>query len=172
MDHLLELQLSLGRFLVEVKQAIIEELKQQGHVASGKLIDTIELEITRPGISIIAGKILMQDYALPLNTGFKPKFSRGSGAGTSKYINALIEWLGIKGIGTDQKERKGIAFAIATKAAQTGHPTPGSYVYASNNRRKEFTKYAVEPLLTNISEKMGLQEVFMAIFEDAVKSAL
>ena len=120
---------------------IVEELEQQGHILSGDIKDIDnEFERTSTGWRIV-GK--MQHYAMYLEQGVKPDrilFSPGSGAGSSKFIDALEDYARKRGFDNP----KSAAFAIAHKMKSEGMPTKGSYKYSTNSRRKEFLQNAFD----------------------------
>ena len=147
-------------------QDVKDELEAQGHRATGKLIDSIRKQIDVSS-DTIAGFVYMQEYYKYVDSGFRPKLSRA-------YIDALVEWMksaGV-GIGSSDKERRGIAFAIYNVAKNTGHPTPGSFQFSSNGRRKGFIAETVTPLTKQLPRKIDfgkVREYFVQTTVQAVK---
>lgn len=160
------LETEIRKWIEDLVQDIRKELTDQGHRATGKLIDGIEIEIEKSKDFLVA-KILMEHYSRFLDTGFKPKFSIPGKAARSSYIDALIKWLDVKNIGS-VRERKGIAFAIAKTAVKTGHPTPGSYKYSMNNRRKNWAKHTIEPKVLTLPESLNLESFIVNLFGRAL----
>ena len=164
------LQTALKSTLEFVKKAIQEELEAQGHRASGKLIDTIEIKV-EPFQGGWKGGIYMQDYAFILDKGVSPQrvpYSPGSGAGSSKYIEALMNWIAVIKPGMSARERKSFAFAIAQKAKNEGHPTRGSYAFSRNGRRKEWAKYAIDQNEKQIEQLLNLGSYVAALVDNFV----
>ena len=150
--------------LESLVKEIKEELEQQGHRASGKLIDSIRTELDSQS-DWIAGFVFMQEYYKWVDSGFRPKLSRA-------YIDALVQWMqqpGI-GIGSSDKERRGIAFAIYNVATQTGHPTPNSFAFSSNGRRKDFIAQTIEPFTKTLPQRIDFGKT-REYFIQAVKQA-
>lgn len=158
------------RALEFVKKSIIAEIKAQGHVASGKLIETIEIRINRTPDKITGG-IYMEDYAIVLDRGVKADrvpFSPGSGARSSLYIQSLIDWIATIKPGLGDRERKSFAFAIANKARQEGHPTRGSFSFSQNGRRREWSKHAIDDKQQEIIALMDLSEFVASSIDNFV----
>lgn len=151
------------RWTNELIADIKKELTAQGHRATGKLIDTIEAEYREEGDAFIM-ELTMQHYARFVDTGFRPKFSRPGRKKVSKYIEALIGWLAVKQIGKSN-ERLGIAIAIATVAKKTKHPTPGSYSFSKNGRRKNWSEHSINKKVLKLPEELRLENFVSDLFE-------
>lgn len=144
---MLELDSIKQSVLLGVKKLLLDlqnELLAQGHKATGALIDSAESKIAYEDATRLVIDIYFNDYWVYVNHGvtanripYRPR-KRGEAArgGTSKYIEALIEWA--KVIGIPANEAKGFAFAVAKKHSIEGMPTNGSYRYSSNGRRTNF----------------------------------
>ncbi len=106
-----------------LRDALRLELTSQKHVASAKLLNSIQVTAFESvGAIVIEGSFF--DYGLFLDTGRK--------AGGKKVpIAALEEWIRIKGFATNAKKIKGIAFAIQTTIFKEGSPTKGSAFLAT-----------------------------------------
>ena len=158
-----------------LRQQIISELRGQGHVATGNLLRSIEIVIEELGEKIV-GRILVADYALFLDKGVSADripFSGITGrGGKSRYIQALINWIRIKRPSASDNQVKGIAFAIAHKAKQEGHPTRGSYAYAQNNRRKEWTRYAIDDNEEEFEKLLDLENLMVARIENLISNSI
>ncbi len=127
------------------KKELRNELEQQGHKDTGKLIDSIEYEILTDTdtIKIVFTYLYYGDI---VETGVKPAnipFSGRSGAKTSKYIEALKNWAKRKGF----KKPLSAAFAIANKHKKEGMPTKNSYKFSSNGRRKHWRSFTLNQYL-------------------------
>ena len=127
------------------KKELINELEQQGHRDTGKLIDSIEYEILTDTdtIKIVFTYLYYGDI---VETGVKPAnipFGGSTGAKTSKYIEALKNWAKRKGF----KKPLSAAFAIANKHKMEGMPTKNSYRFSSNGRRKYWRSFTLNTYL-------------------------
>jgi len=152
----------LGDFLVEELAA---ELVAQGHRATGRLAGSVEAAVKeyREGISL---EISYLEYGRYVNDGVKAErvpFGRKTGAKTSKYIEALIKWVQIKGLATGL-EAKGLAFGIARKHKKEGIPTRGSYAFSRNGRRVGFQNYILSQNIDEVDRivQSGLNEAVSA----------
>jgi len=116
-----------------------DELRQQGHVLTGSLVNSMELRIVE-GKDQVIGTISFQDYGAFVERGVpapRIPFSRSSGrGGTSKYIQGLIRFFQIKGLPGNEAIRA--AFATANKHKREGMPTRASYRFSSNGARTGF----------------------------------
>jgi hypothetical protein len=98
----------IGDFIVKQLQLVLDE---QGHRASGNLIDTMRSEVksSGKGFEII---VYGADYAIAVDKGVPP--------GVRVSTDALAKWVEEKGIATGESEIKSIAFLIQRKIFQEG----------------------------------------------------
>ena len=147
----------IGEFLVEKLQ---NELREQGHEATGTLINSITYKV-------------VSDTKIEISTPheYVNSMENGLPQGTSVPISALIRWIEVKGIVTGDKEIKSLAWAIRTSIYQQGSPTKGSFKFSSNGRRLGFTEYVIDTYTKTIVQMAGkelLKETSQPIF-NAVK---
>jgi len=163
---LAQLQSSISvvrNFLVE---ALKNELHAQGHVNTGALANSIEGQIKQVA-DVIVLTVWMNDYWINVNRGVgadKIPYSPGSGAGSSNYIQGLIDFFMSKGLQFD--EARGAAFATANAHKREGMPTKGSYRFSDNGRRLGFVDHTIaeeqqriDELLTN-NTFTGVEKAF------------
>lgn len=138
-------QEELRRIMNEAVEIIIregrEELIEQGHNASGRLIASFEGQVQEVANQFFA-EISVNDYAIYLDTGVPAKsipYSRGSGAKTSKFIQGLFEWSQYVKPGLPDSERRAFVFSVANSMKKQGSPTSGAYAFSRNGRRKGWT---------------------------------
>lgn len=104
-----------------IKRAVADQWILKGHSLTGNYERSLEWEVTQEGDKII-GTLWGNHYGPIMNRGVRPEripYSRGSGAGTSKYITGLINYVQLR-MGIGGKEGRSIAFAIANKHKQKG----------------------------------------------------
>jgi len=134
----------LNEFAADIAVLFVEELEQQGHRATGNLIRSVVAKVSA-GLDEIDIAMSHFNYGVVVNTGVisgRVPYSRGSGAKTSKFIDALMAWIRQRGIaGGLDKTVRSIAFAMATAMKRDGIPTKGSYAFTSNGRRTEWIDY-------------------------------
>lgn len=162
-----QIKKSLQKALDFLVDKIKQEIEDQGHKATGSLLESIETVIEETPDGFI-GRILINDYAIILDKGVdrsRVPYSRGSGRKTSKYIDALIEWIGVIKPSLADSEKKSFAFAIAQKAKQEGHPTRNSFTYSKNGRRKEWSKYAIDKNINTFEELLELGKAVASAYE-------
>ena len=151
-----------GQFLVEKLQ---EELREQGHHATGELINSINYRIEGDVLIIQTPKA----YASAMENGL-PK-------GHAVPIGALIRWIEVKGIATGDKEIRSAAWAIRAAIIREGSPTTGEYgapsafAYTKNGRRTGFVEVVInehaKKALILIEKELGKE--IQAIISNEVK---
>lgn len=122
----------IGEFVVKQLQIVLED---QGHRATGELIDSMRHEVKKIGNGFTI-TVFGKDYAKFVDRGIP------AGVWVSPY--ALAEWVEQKGIATGEKEIKSIAFAIRRKIFQEGSPTKGSLKFSKTGKRDEFIKVMLD----------------------------
>ncbi len=156
---------NLGDMIVD---ALIDEFVQQGHSNTGEFVKSIvrEVEGFADGLAL---NISFAKYGIYQDKGVsasKIPFTMGSGAGQSKYIDALTTWVLQRGIVTSQKQAKSMAFAIAKKHKKEGMPTKGAFAYSLNGRRTGFFTDTMSSLESEI------EETLTDIFSEQIKAIL
>lgn len=138
------------------------ELNAQGHKLTGKAADSLEKEVSLNGdeANIIITGI---DYLLALNSGVPasriPYTPNGKRGGTSLYIQGLIDFVRLRGMGDgSDKSNKSIAFAIAHKhkiqwsSEGFGMPTANSYQFSQTGARTGFVDVVLNRVMVKIGE--------------------
>lgn len=148
----------IGEFLVEKLQ---NELREQGHEATGTLINSITYKV-------------VSDTKIEVSTPheYVNAMENGLPKGTSVPVSALIRWIEVKGIVTGDKEIRNVAWAIRTAIYQQGSPTKGAFRYTSNGRRKGFAEYVINNYTKTIVQMAGkdlLKETSQPIFNSVRK---
>lgn len=149
-----------------IKKAFRQELREQGHYLTGGLERSINGDVTEAdNVAKLEGSAA--NYSGILDDGTtadRVPFNQGSGAGHSKYIDGLITYFKLRGLG--DKEAISAAFATAKVQKREGMPTKGSYAYSKNNERKIFIdrteKQISAQVDTMISE--GVDDMFEKAF--------
>jgi hypothetical protein len=124
----------VGNYIIE---KIRERSRIQGHTLTGKFEAGLRAEIRKEGNRTLivgidesgVGKYIdehVQCSDIP--------YSRGSGAGSSAFIDGLKRYAELR-FNLSGKQALSAAFAMATKMKQEGKPTLGSYRYTQNQRR-------------------------------------
>lgn len=137
------LNVTINAAVADLVKDIQNELAAQGHNLSGKLSRSLTQKIYERGQEVVA-EVEMMKYGAYQNEGVKASrvpFGRaktGSPGGTSKFIQALQQWVKDRGIAQNDKIALRIAFAIAKKMKKEGMPTRGARKYSSNGRRRGF----------------------------------
>jgi len=152
-----------------------KEIAAQGHKATGKLLDSVARETTKL-LDGIETTISHLDYGVFVNSGVsasKIPYRQKSGASSSKFITALMEWVRFKQIaGGLEKNILRATFAIAKKMKKEGMPTSGSFRYSSNGRRLQWIDYVANEkdayINSEVSESYSryIENVFWSIIEE------
>ena len=160
-----EIKASIVKEIDKVLKELQTELLQQGHKATGALIESAEQKTAFEDATRLVIDIYFNDYWVYVNNGvaanripYTPR-RRGEAArgGTSKYIEALISWAKI--IGIPDNEAKGFAFAVARKHSMEGMPTRSSYRYSSNGRRTNFLGFVTDGIEERIAAAINLDGI-------------
>jgi hypothetical protein len=168
--------------LVLRKQA--EELKQQGHVDTGKLLKSLEaqIEIAEGDILEVVGEY--EPYGRYLNDGVpasrirpaRRNRKRGRGQGNSRKSErqkAIEGWLKRKVMpGASEKEVTGRYFAIVATWRKQGFPSPGGKKFASNGRNTRFSDLAImenEGQIELQTELVSFDAICLALLDELEK---
>ena len=138
----------VGKLIIASLQ---KELIEQGHQATGNLVNSFEQRVIEVPNSIVI-EILMDEYGIYVNEG------RKSG-GKKVPINVLVEWIERKAIVNGDKEVKSLAFAIQQTIHKEGSPTAGSFKFSKNGRRKGFIDFVIDNELNEVYNELE-QQVF------------
>lgn len=160
----------LEEALKYIADAAKAELRAQGHYLTGKTEQSFEQQIDKQ-VDKEIGRILVDVHAIYLDKGIKPErvpYRRGSGAKSSKYIEALLEYVKRRKPGISDREAKSFAFAIANKAKQEGHPTYDSFSYTKNFRRMGWIEATTDAVEDNIEQILNLPQFIIGIIENKV----
>ena len=151
-----------------LQKRLIAELQAQGHRLTGALEKSIQYEVKVEGDTITAVMTAL-DYGLVMEFGVPANripYGKGGG-GTSKYIQGLVRFFTLRGLGS--REALSAAFATAKKHKREGMPSRGSYAFSSNGRRTGFVKNTLEqylPLLTDLISTESGRVVDLIIGDD------
>lgn len=146
-----------------VVESIKEELDQQGHRASGKLIESIEAKVKNDFDSILSGEVFMEEYGQYLDKRIPPQ--------RIKYNPLwLLPWAKRVKPGLSDQELRSFVFAVWSKHKKEGMPTRGSYAYSKNGRRTEWSKHAVEKKEDYFGELLKLERFFSTYIEESLEN--
>lgn len=140
----------VGNFIIKALQV---ELIEQGHKATGNLVNSFEQRFLELPNSLVL-EILMDDYGKYVDSG------RRKGA-KKVPLDVLIAWIERKAIVNGDKEIKSLAFAIQQTIFKEGSPTKGSFKFSNNGRRKGFIDFVIENKLNFVYTELEKQ-----VFED------
>ena len=136
----------VGKLIIASLQ---KELIEQGHDATGNLINSFEQRVIEVPNSIVI-EILMDEYGIYVNEGRKT-------GGKKVPINVLVDWIERKAIVNGDKEVKSLAFAIQQTIHKEGIPTKGSFKFSNNGRRKGFIDFVIDNKLDNAINELEEQ---------------
>ena len=164
----------LNAFAADMAVLFVEELEQQGYRATGALIRSVIARV-KEGLDEVDIFMSHLSYGIIVNTGVlagRVPYSRGSGAKSSKFIDALMAWIRLRGIaGGLDKTVRSVAFAMATAMKRDGIPTKGSYAFTQNGRRTEWIDYVYNKYNVSWSERVEketgdyIEQVFDAMLQ-------
>ena len=144
-----------------LSDGVRQELRDQGHVATGALDRGLRPEVTYKGgalsLSVVAPAHI--DF---VNKGTRPRFV------SRKQVDALETWVGVK-MGITGRKARGIAFAIARKHVQEGSPTRASYRFSKNGRRLSAVKFGTNAVIGDALKKLDLPAAILEGVKTAMK---
>lgn len=139
----------LAEYAIKAAQ---RELRAQGHVLTGSLVSTMGTRVVL-GQSDITAQVLMNHYAPYLERALpasRVPYSPGSGAKSSKVVDALLRYWKLRGLAP--KEARSATFATLNKWKQEGRPTRASFRFSRNGRRLGFLERTVETVNENAAD--------------------
>lgn len=139
---------SLQSKVQEIEALLQKELEEQGHVAFGRLLNSISSNIER-NENYTEIQFFALDYGKYVNRQYN--------ANELSYIpleGNFKEWIKLRFNTSDEKEIKSIYFAIHQKWFSEGKPTKGSYRFSENGDRTGWIN-KVEQKIPKIIEKAG-----------------
>lgn len=126
--------------------SLANELINQGHRGTGKLIASLKSEVDNINLKVV---IKSKFYAIFVNNGVLPSQIKSPFA--PKRIQALRNWV-MRVLKKSDKEAQGLAYAIAKTHKEQGMPSFNSYRHSKNGRRRNFVQFAIA------SEKKFIKE--------------
>jgi hypothetical protein len=124
----------LGSFL---KLELKKELELQGHVVTGDLLRSIEVEVEKKvGGTDLVGSML--SYGIDLNYGLSPADVKKIPLG--RRIGGLKGWIKLRGLlsGASDREITSFAFAITKTHEKVGFPSPAAARFSRTGKNTEF----------------------------------
>jgi len=161
--------------LKPVSDYVINELRKtivdQGHNLTGQLAASIEAK-TVVTINSYFIDFYYEKYGQAVDTGVsaeKIPYNPGSGAKTSKYIDALIKYVKLRMNVSGDKEAKGIAFAIARKHKNEGMSTAVSSRFSKTGERNKWVDNTLDRIDNQLEILIynSLYEILDDIFTQA-----
>mgnify|MGYP001220548720 CR=1 FL=1 len=154
-DKAILIQRELGLKLIELKRE-----------ASGALINSLTHTVLALSEFAYTVEIKALDYWKYVNYGVSGQnipyeVGRRSGAKSSAYIDGLIKWLKIKGIASDNKVVRSIAFAIAYNQTAKGGLGKGNPINKGKLGFVEKTQTARDRYVQEMAEAVNMQVVTM-----------
>lgn len=121
---------------------LVREIEQQGHRASGALIRSV-ISTTQTTLDGIENSISNLSYGRELNDGIPASQIPKSGVAYGNLLFNLVRWIRLRKLAFGADKAYRFARNIIRKAQTTGIPTPGSYKFSKNGRRKGWIDYVV-----------------------------
>ena len=111
----------LNECLGSIKDEIIQEMQQKDFVASGRTIDSFEIEIDEPFhygalIGLKSFQTIVKERLTDGGKGRRPTSNSGSG----ELYRSILQWIDDKGIEPEKGTKEGLAYAISKKIHKQG----------------------------------------------------
>jgi len=150
------LRTQLKDAVIEALEAIAipsarKELRDQGHVATGKLIRTLRADGIAD-INRIAGVIYAEDYGLDIDRRRRPNELPG----VEQLSLELLAggWIDAVKPGLDAFEKRRFSINAARRMKKEGSPTKGSFKFSKNGRRTGWIKYGIANREDELSQQI------------------
>lgn len=161
--------IELGDFAV---QQVVKELLNQGHKASGDLVESVQSEFNRR-VWIFECAISYLKYGVYLEKGIKSnEYKKGP---SREEIDGLLNWLRMKRlVAKIDKAARNFAFAIAYSHRKDGFPTPNARKYSPNGRTRRFQSIAINIIAKKADELLTkhLAEAMDLVIENTVNNTV
>lgn len=129
----------VGAFMANV---LIAEIYAKGKVASGNLVKSVEFEVRQKGNNYVVD-LLADRYITNVSEGRKPGYPNG---GDGSFLKALIDWVKVKSIETEDKKAKAAAWAIRESIFKKGIPPTNIIEFAIEEIDKQVDAMVREAL--------------------------
>lgn len=137
-------EFELNRVANFIENELKKELVTQGHKASKKLLNSIQVEFKKNPEPRIEGRFL--EYGVQLDTG-QPK-------GTIVPIKDLLKWFRYTRINAKGFQAVRVARNIQNAIRRQGSPTRGSYKFSKNGRRTGWVSHTLKVNQPKIAESI------------------
>jgi len=128
-----ELRRAVEASLEAIMAAAAQEIRDQGHVATGRGVKSLEKRVREAG-SVIIGDVLIESYMNYVDSGTRPH---------RPPYGPIRRWAQAVKPGANSKELDSFAWAVVKKIEKEGTPTGGSFRFSNNGRRKNWSKFAI-----------------------------
>lgn len=146
--ELKELQTELeivGQFMANI---LVAEIVAKGKVATGGLRDSVEYKIVRTPNSY-AVELYADSYIENVDKGRKAGYPSG---GDGSFLRALIEWVKVKGIESDNKAAVRAAWAIRESIFKKGIPPTNIIEFAIEEIERNIDEMVIQALSKDIED--------------------
>lgn len=149
-----------------------DEVKDQGHVATGAGLKSIEGVITNKNLDRLVGAIMSNDYMVEkVDPGVPASQVPISGSARRRYIDQLLDWAKTVKPGLVLSERIRFVQNTARVHPIEGIPTKASKRFARNGRRTGWIAAAFEDpdAVQEFEELTDLLQIFTTAFEQSLE---
>ena len=127
---------------------LIAEIVAKGKVASGNLVNSVEYRIVRTPNSY-AVEIFADGYIFNVDRGRKAGYPSG---GDGSFLKALIEWVKVKGLESDNKAAVRAAWAIRNAIFKRGIPATNIIEFAIEEIERNIDEMVIKALSKDIED--------------------
>lgn len=144
-------------------RAAKRELEEQGHVVTGKLVDSLrgELEVS---IDRASFHFYSLTYGRDLDTGISPDQLE-----FAEHYAAILKWARAVRRGDSERMVRRFAYNTTKKHIKVGIPTAGSYKYSKNGRRTGWIKNSYG---ASVNEFLEILDLGLALNENLLDITL
>lgn len=139
-----------------------ERLIEQGHVATGRLKDSLRVEVKFDGRTLV-GEFKAMDYGRYVDSGVP--------ASRIRYpIDAIKDWIKVIEPSMNGKERNSFAWAIWAKHKKEGMPTNASRRFSKSGKRTDWIKDGTKIAEDKFDELFQFTQWILSLFTHSVEA--
>ena len=130
----------------DIKKALVNELMNQKHIATGKLAATTKHKVNVSNSEAEVRITSKAKYWSAIDNGTRPH---------SPPFDRIMQWIDDKGISyANEAEKARIATAIIRRIEIEGTPTKGSFARTGATHRTDYINRAINPQKSKIKKRL------------------
>lgn len=155
----------LEEIAVRLQFALVKELLDQGHKATGRLYKSVKVAVLERVNEWILEGSFNGRYGNYLDTGIRANRWRRSAS--RAHVDAIIRWIKVKSIRPRRGTVENFAWAIVKSRPKIGYPSPNSRRFSRNGRITKWQTYTLKKEESKIEKQISeASEIGIALVLD------